>query len=212
MDDLETREVYQKILVAGGGEVQQATLHEAIRAGFDGDSLTHIIADPWILEPGDPRHKAFLKWLNYERKVTERERRPVWSHGDGGTWKIFYTFLLYKLTFLHGTVEEVDYDISLKKIKREARARARLRQQRKIKEEEEELSILKETIVKRNPGRLYLDKSSGGKQEVFWPKSEQKRKAGWNEGSSQGKKVKKSTGWSEFVLFVHLFLTFITTL
>ena len=183
MDDLEIREVYQRILVAGGGEVQQAKLNEARRAGTDGDSLTHIIADPWILEPGDPRYRAFQKWTRI--------------HGGGGTKKIFYTFLLYKVTIPHGTIEEAEYDISLRKIQREARARARLRQQNKINEEAAELTYLKETIVQRKPGRTYKNKSS----EVFRPKSEQKRKAEWDEdssslGSAQRKKVKNPTGWS----------------
>ena len=205
MDDLVTSEVYQRILIAGGGEVQQATLHEAIRAGFDWDRLTHMITDPWILESGDPRYREFQEWLKYDiGKVAEQKKSSACSNGAGGTWKIFYTFLFYKLTYFHRTIEEVEFDISLKKIKKEARARARLRRQIKVKEETEEaeaeLIILKENIVKRNPGRFYLDKSKGG--EVLWStKSEQKRKAEWDEdfsskGSSQGKRAKNSPGWS----------------
>ena len=111
MDDLTTREVYQKILVAGGGEVQRAKLRKVIRAGFDGNRLTHLFADPWIQEPGDPRYREFQEWLNQEREVSdsEQEGRPVWSRGVGGTWKIFYTFLLYKLTSFRGTIEEKDF-------------------------------------------------------------------------------------------------------
>ena len=135
MDDLETKEVYQRILLAGGGQVQAASLLRAIREGFDWSQVTHIIADPWILESGDSRYGDYQQWLNYERKVSGQNGRAAWSNGEGGTWKIFFTFLLYKLTSVQSNIEEVEFDISLKKIKKEARARARLKQQIKIKEE-----------------------------------------------------------------------------
>ena len=221
MDDPVTREVYQRILEAGGGQVQAASLQEAIREEFDCNHLTHIIADPWILESGDPRYGEFQQWLNYERKVTEEQKRSAWSNGDEGTWKIFYTFLLHKLVSLQ-PIEEVQFDISRKNIKKEARARARLRRQIKVKQEvkeeevdeelEAELIILKEKIVKRNQDRSYLDRSRGGNPEVWRPKSEQKRKAEWDDDlSSTGswqtsqKRARKSAGWSLslFAQFAH---------
>ena len=194
MDDLETREVYQRILVAGGGEVETCTLRQAIKAGAEGDRLrlTHVFADPWIQEPGDPRYRKFQQWLSQEREAVR------------GTWKIFYRFLPEKLTIFNRAIEEADYEISLKKIKKEALARARLRRQTKVKEEAEakaELIILKEKIVKRNTSeRSYLDRSRGEKPEIHRPKLEQKRRAEWDgdissQESSQGRKRAKNSSW-----------------
>ena len=206
MSDPVIRESYQRILAAGGGKVEDATLHQAISGGLESDRLTHIIADPSILEPGDPRYREFQQWLSHEKNLTE-EKRGVWSNGDGGTCKVFYTFLLYKLICPHKKIDEMEFSIFLKKIQKEARARARLRRQIKIKQEAEEVEaeviILKEKIIKRKPGRTYLDQSRGGKPEVFRPKTEQKREAEWEEDeiSSNGisgwkRKAKKFSGWS----------------
>ena len=211
MDDLDTKEMYQRILEAGGGKVQKASLQEALREKLDSSHLTHIIADPCMLEAGDPRYEEFQQWLNYERKVTLQKTMPVWSNGFEGTWKIIYIFLLHKLTSLQ-PVDEVHFDISMKNIKKEARARARLSRQIKVKkeEEEEELTILKEN--KRNHDRSYLDKPRGENPEV-WPKTEEKRKADWEDdisskggwGTSQ-KRQRRSAGWSFSVQFVHFLI------
>ena len=186
MDDLDTKEIYQRILEAGGGKVQKASLQEALREELDSSHLTHIIADPCILEAGDPRYGDFQQWLNYERKVTLQKTMPVWSNGFEGTWKIIYIFLLHKLTSLQ-PVEEVHFDINMKNIKKEARARARL-------------------------SRSYLDKPKGGNPEV-WPKTELKKKADWEDdisskggwGTSQ-KRQRRSAGWSFSVQFVHFLI------
>ena len=79
-------------------------------------------------------------------------------------------------------------------------------------EAEAELIILKEKIVKRNQDRSYLDRSRGGNPEIWRPKSEQKRKAEWDDDlSSTGswqtsqKRARKSAGWSLslFAQFAH---------
>ena len=216
MDDLDTKEMYERILEAGGGKVQKASLQEALREELDSSHLTHIIADPWILKAEDPRYGDFQQWLNYERKVTLQKTMPVWSNGFEGTWKIIYIFLLHKLTSLQ-PVEEVHFDINMKNIKKEARARARLSRQIKVKKEkkeeevgEKELTILKEN--KRNHDRSYLDKPRGENPEV-WPKTEEKRKADWEDdisskggwGTSQ-KRQRRSAGWSFSVQFVHFLI------
>ena len=214
MDDLETREVYQRILEAGGGQLQAASLLEAIREGFDWSQVTHIIADPWVLESGDPRYGEFQQWLNYERKVSGQKGRAAWSNGDGGTWKIFYTFLYQKLVMAQ-PIEEAQFEISRKSIQKEAKARARVRRQVKAKKEAEEAEaeviILKEKIGRRNHDRLYLDKSRGGNQSQVWPKSEQKRKVEWDDDiSSSQKRPRESAGWSFSAQFAHFSDPFIT--
>ena len=204
MSDPVTRESYQRILAAGGGKVEDVTLHQAVSGGLESDHLTHIIADPSILDPGDPRYREFQQWLSHEKNLTEERRGSGWSNGDGGTWKVFYTFLFYKLICPQEKIDEMEFSIFQKKIQKEALARARLRRI-KIKQEAEEVEadviILKEKIVKRKPGRTYLDQSRGGKPEVFRPKTEQKREAEWEEDeiSSNGisgwkRKAKKISG------------------
>ena len=203
MSDPLSREVYQRILLAGGGEVQEAALHQAIRRGFKREDLTHIIADPSILDPGHPRYREFQQWLSYEKNLNEEKNGSGRSDGDGGIWKVFYTFLVYKLTFPHKKNEEAEFSIFLKKIQKEALARARLGRQIKIKREAEEAEaeviILKEKLVKRNPGRTYRDQSRGGTPHLGRPKLEQKREAEWEEGISGGRK--RARNWSGLSLF-----------
>ena len=212
MEDLETKEVYQRILLAGGGQVQAASLLRAIREGFDWSQVTHIIADPWILESGDRRYGDFQQWLNYERKVSGQNGRAAWSNGDGGTWKIFYTFLYQKLVSAQ-PIAEAQFEISRRSIQKEARARARLRSQIKEKKEleeaEAEVVILKEKIGRRNQDRSYRDKTSGGNQSQVWPESEQKRKSEWKDDiSSRNKRPRESAGWPFSDQFAH-FLIFL---
>ena len=50
MSDIETKEVYQRIVYAGGGNWRSGDTRDAIADRVDGRHLTHIFADPWILE------------------------------------------------------------------------------------------------------------------------------------------------------------------
>ena len=55
MDDVETKEVYQRIVWAGGGDWRPGDMRRAINDRVDGRDLTHIFIDPWVLEKADPR-------------------------------------------------------------------------------------------------------------------------------------------------------------
>ena len=50
IDDVETKEVYQRIVHAGGGDWQEWwSIRDPIKKRCDGRDLTHIFADAWIL-------------------------------------------------------------------------------------------------------------------------------------------------------------------
>ena len=70
MDDVETKETYQRIVAAGGGTWVRGDLKRAKERNFNGDHLTHIIIDPWVREQRDCRYRDFEDWKLYERKVS----------------------------------------------------------------------------------------------------------------------------------------------
>merc|ERR1712083_1197413 len=70
MDDQETKEVYQRIVDAGGGSWISGDLGTAIDRRYHGDHLTHIIIDPWVLDTQDWRYGEYQAWQRYERRVS----------------------------------------------------------------------------------------------------------------------------------------------
>ena len=99
MSDLEKKEVYQRIVYAGGGDWRKGDTRDAIADRVDG------------------RYDRFQDWLDYEKKVSKKSSNYF---GDGGPrgWqnagilhKLDYTFLIDKLLRPLEKINEFKYNI-----------------------------------------------------------------------------------------------------
>ena len=95
MSDIETKEVYQRIVYAGGGDWRRGDTRDAIADRVDGRHLTHIFADPWILERGSRRYNGFQDWLDYEKKRCQRRAPTISGMAvlEDGKMPAFFTSL-----------------------------------------------------------------------------------------------------------------------
>ena len=185
MSDRETKEVYQRIIYAGGGDWRPKGVRDAIHDEVDGRDLTHIFADPWILDRKDGRYEDFQDWLRYEKRVSKKSSE---YYGDGGPrgWqnagrlhKLHYTFLIDKLLRPLEKINELKYNIFDKNIQKMALRREEYRKKQRVKmeenrrkkeekmnqntddEEEEDLAAIKKRLENkaRKTGRFYIDKA-----------------------------------------------------
>ena len=167
MSDIETKEVYQRIVYAGGGDWRKGDTRDAIADRVDG------------------RYDRFQDWLDYEKKVSKKSSNYF---GDGGPrgWqnagilhKLDYTFLIDKLLRPLEKINEFKYNIFDLKVLNKARRREENRKKHRIKmeelrlkeerkkedsdEDEEDLATIKQRLVNKArmkaPGRFYIDKA-----------------------------------------------------
>ena len=213
MDDLETKEVYQRIIDAGGGRWVGADLRKARYNRYHGDHLTHIIIDPWVLEPRDWRYRDYQDWQRYERQVSmnssEDGEGPGWRNG-GMLFKLHYTFLMDKLLHPLEKIREIKYTIFDEKVQKVARLRERRRVKLKMKREEkkkkesvkkydsssdeDDLLVIKERYKekerKKQPGRFYMEKRQPVNRESLCEKEVRKQEQ--SRFGERGRKREKS--------------------
>ena len=181
LEDRETQEVFQRIVYAGGGNWDDSySIGHLVKKRVDGNALTHIFTDPWILDQADRRYEDFKYWRRYEEWVSERSAEceegqypKRWQNG-GILHKLHYTFLIDKLLHPLENIRELKYNIFDPKVKsgalrrREIRRKMRVKLERqRVKDEakedsDDDLNILKERFEEakrqRKPGRFYIEK------------------------------------------------------
>merc|ERR1711874_155956 len=100
-DDLR-REVYTRVITAGGGTVLENCSLEAM-AGGKMEEVTHVFVEPGIVKETDPRHKVFCQW----RTRSGEEGRP---------WVLHYKFLVYLVRLPIEGLTEKDYSVFERRI------------------------------------------------------------------------------------------------
>eukprot|EP00092_Neocalanus_flemingeri_P037197 GFUD01040500.1.p1 GENE.GFUD01040500.1~~GFUD01040500.1.p1 ORF type:complete len:1081 (+),score=293.90 GFUD01040500.1:82-3243(+) len=214
MDDTETKEVYQRIVEAGGGMWVGGDLRRARQDRFDGDHLTHIIIDPWVMEQNDWRYRDFEEWKRYERRVSMNSSAdgegPGWRNA-GMLFKLHYTYLMDKLLHPLEKIIEIKYTIFDEKVQKMAKLRKRRRAEMKVKLErkfkkvsarkrddsssdEDDLVVIKERYKEKErskqPGRFYIEKQRPSMKESLCErevKRQEQSRQGWRESRKREK-------------------------